>query len=248
MSRLSQKIALVTGAAGGMGQGIALKLAAEGAQVALFDLKDCAQTAGAIADRGGRCQTYQGDVTDEAALASLAADLTTRHGRLDILVNNAGKLSHGKPWSDYSAEEFLHYLDINCVGYFRVAKALLPLLKASSAGRVINVASRTFYLANPGHMAYVASKGAVIGMTRVLARELGADGITVNAVAPGMIETPGTQAFVPAEAFDTVMKAQAIQRLGAPADMAKLVAFLASDEADMITGQMIVCDGGGLMH
>jgi NAD(P)-dependent dehydrogenase (short-subunit alcohol dehydrogenase family) len=125
---------------------------------------------------------------------------------------------------------------------------MYPLLKKSKAGRVINVASRTFFLANPGQMAYVAAKGAVWGMTRVLAKELGEENITVNAVAPGMIATPGTQAHSKEEAFDRVMQNQAIKKRGKPEHLANLIAFLASDEAEMITGQFMLADGGGYLH
>jgi NAD(P)-dependent dehydrogenase (short-subunit alcohol dehydrogenase family) len=134
------------------------------------------------------------------------------------------------------------------MGYFLTTKAMYPLLKKSQAGRVINVASRTFFLANPGQMAYVAAKGAVWGMTRVLAKELGEENITVNAVAPGMIATPGTEAHSKEDAFDRVMQNQAIKKRGKPEHLANLIAFLASDEAEMITGQFMLADGGGYLH
>src|SRR5919109_2096754 len=135
MGRLKDRIAIVSGAAGGIGRAAALRLAAEGAKV-------------------------------------------------DILVNNAGILSGRKPWHQLTYEEMNRYVQINYLGYFNVSKAVYPLIKKSKHGRIINVASRTYFLANPGQMAYVASKGAVMGMTRVMAKELGDDGITVNAVAP----------------------------------------------------------------
>ena len=139
-------------------------------------------------------------------------------------------------------------MQINYLGYFLVSKAIFPLLKKSECGRVINVASRTYFLANPGQMAYVAAKGAVMGMTRVMAREMGDDNITVNAVAPGMIATEGTMAHSGEEAFNRVMMNQAIKKRGTPEHLAALIAFLASDDAEMITGQMILCDGGGYLH
>jgi NAD(P)-dependent dehydrogenase (short-subunit alcohol dehydrogenase family) len=134
------------------------------------------------------------------------------------------------------------------MGYFLVSKAMYPLLRKSQAGRIINVASRTYFLANPGQMAYVASKGAIMGMTRVLAKELGDENITVNAVAPGMIATAGTEEHSNEEAFNRVMMNQAIKKRGKPEHLANLIAFLASDEAEMITGQMMLCDGGGYLH
>jgi NAD(P)-dependent dehydrogenase (short-subunit alcohol dehydrogenase family) len=129
-----------------------------------------------------------------------------------------------------------------------VTKAIYPLIKRSQTPRVINVASRTYFLANPGQMAYVASKGAVMGFTRVLAKELGEEGIPINAVMPGMVATPGTLEHSQEEAFNRVMNNQAIKKRVLPEHLAGLIAFLASDDAEMITGQMILCDGGGYLH
>jgi NAD(P)-dependent dehydrogenase (short-subunit alcohol dehydrogenase family) len=246
--RLKHRIAVVTGGAGGMGRGAALKLAAEGAAVEILDVKDGAAVCEEIRKAGGRAEAMQCDTTDEAALARCAAAIEKRHGRIDILVNNAGILSARTPWHSLSREEVNRFLQINFMGYFLTAKAMYPLLKKSKAGRVINVASRTFFLANPGQMAYVAAKGAVWGMTRVLAKELGDEGITVNAVAPGMIATPGTEAHSKEDAFERVMQNQAIKKRGKPEHLANLIAFLASDEADMITGQFMLADGGGYLH
>ena len=239
---------MVTGGAGGMGRGAALKLAAEGAAVEILDVKDGAAVCEEIRKAGGTAHAMQCDTTDEAALARCAAAIEKRHGRIDILVNNAGILSARTPWHSLSREEVNRFLQINFMGYFLTAKAMYPLLKKSKAGRVINVASRTFFLANPGQMAYVAAKGAVWGMTRVLAKELGDEGITVNAVAPGMIATPGTEAHSKEDAFERVMQNQAIKKRGKPEHLANLIAFLASDEADMITGQFMLADGGGYLH
>lgn len=248
MNRLDGRVAVVTGAAGGMGQGIAVRLASEGARLELLDTQDCSATLSLIRDQGATADAHLCDVTDEIGLMSTASRLAERHGRIDILVNNAAVLSGGKPWHEHSKQEFERFLEVNCVGYFLVTKAFHPLLRKSRAGRLINVASRTYFMANPGQLPYVASKGAVMGMTRVLARELGAEDITVNAVAPGMIATPGTLEFFPQdEAFDLVMQNQIIKKRGRPRHLADLVAFLASDEAELITGQFILCDGGGYL-
>ena len=166
---------------------------------------------------------------------------------MDILVNNAGILSGRKPWHTLTRAEVERYVEVNYVGYFLVTKAMYPLIKRSKTPRVINVASRTYFLANAGQMAYVASKGAVMGFTRVLAKELGEDGIPVNAVMPGMVATPGTMAHSQEEAFNRVMNNQAIKRRVLPEHLAALIAFLASDDAEMITGQTILCDGGGYL-
>ena len=248
MGRLEQRIAVVTGAASGMGRGIALKLAQEGASVALLDVQDAGGVRDEIVAVGGDAIACRCDVTDEASIQAAQAAVAERFGRIDILVNNAGILSGRKPWFEHTGDEVNRFLQVNFMGYFLVTKAFYPLLKLSSAGRVINVASRTYFLANPGQMAYVASKGAVMGMTRVLAKELGDENITVNAVAPGMIATAGTLAHSKDEAFDRVMQNQALKKRGKPEHLAGLVAFLASDEAEMITGQMMLCDGGGYLH
>ena len=246
--RLKGKVAVVTGGAGGMGRGAALKLAAEGAAVEILDLQDARAVCEEIRRSGGTANAAQCDTTDEAGLARCAKAIEDRHGRIDILVNNAGILSGRTPWHSLSRDEMNRFLQVNFMGYFLTAKAFYPLLKKSKAGRVINVASRTFFLANPGQMAYVAAKGAVWGMTRVLAKELGDEGITVNAVAPGMIATPGTEAHSKEDAFDRVMQNQAIKKRGKPEHLASLIAFLASDEAEMITGQFMLADGGGYLH
>ena len=247
MGRLDGRIAVVTGAASGIGQGAALKLAAEGAFVELLDRSDAADTLAQITAAGGKAAAVRCDVTEDAQIADAVQAAAARHGRIDILVNNAGLLSGRKPWHELSRDEVNRYLQVNFVGYFLVTQAFYPLLKKSASGRVINVASRTYFLANPGQMAYVASKGAVMGMTRVLAKELGPENITVNAVAPGMIATAGTREHSGEDAFDRVMQNQAIKKRGEPRHLAALIAFLASDEAELITGQFMLCDGGGYL-
>jgi NAD(P)-dependent dehydrogenase (short-subunit alcohol dehydrogenase family) len=248
MSRLKDRIAIVSGAAGGIGRAAALRLAAEGAKIEILDLKDASEVVDEIRAAGGEANAQICDVTNIEQIAEAVQAIEKRHGRADILVNNAGILSGRKPWHQLTYEEMNRYVQINYLGYFNVSKAVYPLLKRSAHGRIINVASRTYFLANPGQMAYVASKGAVMGMTRVMAKELGDDGITVNAVAPGMVATPGTQAHSDEEAFNRVMMNQAIKKRVTPEHFAGLIAFIASDDAELITGQMILCDGGGYLH
>jgi NAD(P)-dependent dehydrogenase (short-subunit alcohol dehydrogenase family) len=247
MARLDGRVAVITGGAGGMGQGVALKLAAGGAAIELLDLKPCDETLAQLRADGAHVEAQTCDVTDEAAIAAALADIGARHGRIDILVNNAGLLQGRRPWHQQTRAEVERYLQVNFIGYFLVTQAAYPWLRRSAAGRVINVASRTYFLANPGQLAYVASKGAVMGMTRVLAKELGPENITVNAVAPGMVATPGTREHSAEEGFDRVMQNQSIRKRGEPRHLAGLIAFLASDEAELITGQFLLCDGGGYM-
>ena len=248
MYGLDGRVAVVSGAATGIGRAIAVRLAAEGTTIEILDIQDSSSTCDEIRTAGGTAHFEICDVTNEDQIATAVKAIESRHSVVDILVNNAGILSGRKPWHSLSYEEVNRFVQINYLGYFLVSKAIYPLLKKSSHGRLINIASRTYFLANPGQMAYVAAKGAVMGMTRVLAKEMGEDNITVNAVAPGMVATPGTQAHSPEEAFDRVMMNQAIKKRVHPEHLAALVAFIASDEAELITGQMILCDGGGYLH
>lgn len=248
MSRLKDRVAVVSGAATGIGKAIAMRLAAEGAIVEILDRKDASETVNEIQAAGGKAYCEICDVTSEEQIAKAVANINSRYDHVDILVNNAGILSGKTPWHELSYEEVNRFVQVNYLGYFLVSKAIYPLLKKSPYGRLINVASRTYFLANPGQMAYVAAKGAVMGMTRVMAKEMGDDNICVNAVAPGMIATEGTMAHSNEEAFNRVMNNQAIKKRGKPEHLAALIAFLASDDAEMITGQMILCDGGGYLH
>jgi 3-oxoacyl-[acyl-carrier protein] reductase len=248
MSRLKDRIAVVSGAATGIGKAAAVRLAAEGAIVEILDIKDASETVNEIRAAGGKANAEICDVTSQEQIARAVQAIASRHDQVDILVNNAGILSGRTPWHELSYEEVNRFVQVNYIGYFLVSKAIYPLLKKSQHGRLINIASRTYFLANPGQMAYVAAKGAVMGMTRVMAKELGEDNITVNAVAPGMIATEGTMAHSNEEAFNRVMMNQAIKKRGKPEHLAGLIAFLASDDAELITGQMILCDGGGYLH
>jgi NAD(P)-dependent dehydrogenase (short-subunit alcohol dehydrogenase family) len=247
-SRLQGRIAVVTGAAAGLGRAAAVRLAKEGASIEILDLQDGGAAVEEIRALGGIAHSTICDCANEAQIASAVEAIAARGGRIDILVNNAGILSGRKPWHTLTYEEVNRYVQVNYIGYFLVTKAFYPLIKKSQTPRVIMVASRTYFLANPGQMAYVASKGAVMGMMRVLAKELGEDGIPVNAVMPGMVATPGTTEHSQEEAFNRVMGNQAIKKRVQPEHLAGLIAFLASDDAEMITGQMVLCDGGGYLH
>jgi len=248
MSRLNGRVAVVSGAAGGIGRAAAIRLAADGAKIEILDIKDASGVVNEIRAAGGEANTQICDVTDESQIATAVQAIDKRHGKVDILVNNAGLLSGRTPWHQLTYEEMNRFVQVNYLGYFNVSKAVYPLIKKSEHGRIINVASRTYFLANPGQMAYVAAKGAVMGMTRVMAKELGDEAITVNAVAPGMVATPGTEVHSNEEAFNRVMMNQAIKKRVTPEHFAGLIAFIASDDAEMITGQMILCDGGGYLH
>lgn len=246
--RLKDRVAVVTGGAAGLGRAAAIRLAQEGCRLEILDLSDASQATSEIRNHGGQAESTVCDCADEEQIAKAVAAVEARTGRVDILVNNAGILTGRKPWYTLTKAEVERYVEVNYVGYFLVTKAFYPLIKKSSTPRIINVASRTYFLANPGQMAYVASKGAVMGFTRVLAKELGDEGIPVNAVMPGMVATPGTMEHSQEEAFNRVMNNQAIKKRVQPEHLAGLIAFLASDDAELITGQTILCDGGGYLH
>ncbi len=249
MGKLDGRIAVVSGAASGIGRAIALRLADEGAQLALIDVKDQNETLGLVRAKGVQVEGWSANVTDEDQVNAAFKAMEGRFDRIDVLVNNAGILSDRKPWHEHTKADVERFIDVNYIGYFLVTKAAYPLLKKSQVpARIVNVASRTFFSAPAGQMAYIASKGAVIGMTRVLARELGEEGITVNAVMPGQVATPGTMEFTSDEVFNRTMQAQALKQRGQPEDLANLIAFVVSDDARLITGQTIIVDGGGFMH
>jgi NAD(P)-dependent dehydrogenase (short-subunit alcohol dehydrogenase family) len=238
---LEGRRALVTGGARGIGAAIATRLAAEGMHVAVLDLEPGPPPAPGI-------RVEAADVTEPDQLDRAVAAITEDFGGLDVLVNNAGLLSGRESFLEATREELVRYLTVNAVGYVLAAQAVHPHLVRSPAARIVNVASRTFFTGAPGQLGYVASKGAVLGLTRVLARELGPQKITVNAVMPGQVATEGTRAHSDEAVFDATMRQQAIQERVQPADLAGLVAFLAGDDARLITGQTIICDGGGYLH
>ena len=248
MSRLAGRIAVVTGGAAGLGKAAAIRLAKEGAAIEILDLNSAAAACQEIGAAGGTANSVVCDCADEGQIARAVKEVESRHDHIDILVNNAGILTARKPWLSLTKEEVERYIHVNYVGYFLITRAFYPLIKKSATPRIVMVASRTYFLANPGQLAYVASKGAVMGMTRVLAKELGDEGIPVNAVMPGMVATPGTMEHSQEEAFNRVMGNQAIKKRVTPEHLAGLIAFLASDDGELITGQMILCDGGGYLH
>jgi len=240
-SPLVDRIALVTGGSRGLGAAIVRRLASDGARVGVLDVLP-------PEDLPPGTWYAEADVTDPAQVNEAVDAFATAAGGLDVVVNNAGVLSGRSSYLDLDREALLRFLTVNVVGCVLVTQAAHPHVVASPHGAVINVASRTFFTAPPGQLGYVASKGAVIGLTRSLARELGEHEVTVNAVMPGQVSTPGTREHSDEATFDATMRRQAIRRRVQPEDLAGLVAFLAGNDARLITGQTIICDGGGHMH
>lgn len=240
-SRLGGVVSVVTGAAGGLGRAISKRLAAEGAVVAALDVQEVAKAEGV--------SPWVCDVTDPDAVGETVARVADVLGPVEVLVNNAGVLSGRASLLEATPAELHHYFDVNVVGVLTMVQACFPHLRASRrGGRIVNVASRTALTGAPGQLAYVASKGALLSMTRVMARELGEHHIAVNSVLPAQIATPGTRAHSDDHVFARTMAGQAIQEFVTPEDFAGLVAFLASPDGRLISGQTLVCDGGGLLH
>jgi 3-oxoacyl-[acyl-carrier protein] reductase len=237
--------ALVTGAGRGIGRAVALRLAAEGADVAGIDLdgETLAATIEEVGAKGVSAQAVVCDLSAADQVPGAVAEAVERLGGLEIVVNNAGVVRDA-PLETMSVEDWDVVLDVDLRGYFLVCKAALAVLRASQHGRIINISSRS-YLGNPGQANYSAAKAGVLGLTRALSLELGRDGITVNAVAPGMIDTDFVRSHPKADAIiERALRITPLRRLGTPDDVAAAVAFLASDDASYVTGDVLHVTGG----
>lgn len=245
---LDGKTALVTGASRGIGRAIALRLAAEGASVAINYAGNTAkaeETKAAIEAAGGKAALFQADVSDSAQVEQMVASVLETFGSLDILVNNAGITRDGLLMR-MKEEDFDAVLDTNLKGIFHVTKAVTKIMMKQRSGRIVNMASVVGIIGNAGQTNYAAAKAGVIGFTKSAARELAARGITVNAVAPGFIATDMTAAM-PEKAKEATLAAIPLRRMGTPEDVANAVLFLVSDQAAYITGQVVKVDGGMVM-
>ena len=242
---LSGKIALVTGSSRGIGAAIALELARRGSTVVINYRRDAAGAAAVCASvqaGGGRCSQLQADVSAGAEAAALVKAALERHGQIDILVNNAGVTRDALllTMKDADWDSVLH---TNLSSAYHVTRAALRSMLRRKAGRIVNIASVIGLTGQAGQANYAASKAGLIGLTKSLAREVGSRGITVNAVAPGFIPTALT-AELTAEHKARILQETPLGRMGEPEEVAKAVAFLASDDAAFITGQTLSVDGG----
>jgi NAD(P)-dependent dehydrogenase (short-subunit alcohol dehydrogenase family) len=240
------KTAIVTGAATGIGRATAELLAQRGARVVAAGLQPerLRETVDAITSAGGEAIAVDADLSDPEAIEQVASSAQYAFGGTDVLVNNAAVYPIG-PWHEMDAEQWDAVFATNTRGYFLMARAVRPQMIARGGGAVVNVASVTFFTGNALLLAYVASKGAVIGFTRALAREAGPDGIRANAVAPGAFPTAATEIHADQEGlWRDVLEAQAIKRRGEVEDVARAIAFFASDDASFVSGQTLLVDGG----
>jgi len=246
--RLAGKVAIVTGGARHIGAVYCRKLAAEGAAVIIADVLDGDKVVQEITAAGGRAMALKVDVSKEEDTIQMAAETVKTFGRIDILVNNAAIFINiqRQPFYEITAEEWDRVSAVNIKGPFLCAKAVFPQMKEQRTGKIINISSSTAFAGTPLFLHYVASKAALIGMTRSLAREVGEFGICVNAIAPGLVQHEGQTA--PKEFTEFQLKARSIKRLQTPEDLLGVLVYLASPDSDFVTGQTILVDGGGIFH
>lgn len=246
MGRLEGKTAVITGAAQGIGALMAKAMADEGAQVLVTDVQDTGKAVAAITDAGGTAQGLKVDVTNNDDLKAMV-ETAKAMGGLDIMVNNASIFAtlQPKPFFEIDEDEFDLIMRVNARGVHQVMRAIVPTMIQAGGGKVINIASGTFYYGPPGLSHYTASKGAVIALTRCHGRELGEKNIQVNAIAPGLTESEGLAANT---GFDMAraptVASRSIKREMLPEDLLGTLLYLASPDSNFVTGQTLNVDGG----
>jgi 3-oxoacyl-[acyl-carrier protein] reductase len=249
MELIKGKVAIVTGAAAGIGAGVGRLFAAEGAHVFLVDLDGpgVKKLAADLQSEGGSALGFEANARDRDAMAEIVDDAITRFGRIDVLINNAG-IYPRQPFLEMTEEHWDTMQDVNMKSVFHCSKLVMPHMVRQRAGAIVNIASVTFFTGLAPLTHYVASKGAIIGFTRALAREMGEHNVHVNCVTPGAIETEGERKLMSKEQSDTFMAVQSLKRRIGPLDVARVCLFLSSELSDAMTGQTLNVDGGWIMY
>ena len=252
MGRLDGRVAIVTGAAQGIGAAYAKRFAEEGAKVAICDVQDCTNVVNTIAQSGGEALGMEVDVSDEAQVDALVAKTVEKFGRVDVMVPNAAIFAaiQRRSFLEIGVEEWDRVMAVNVRGTFVCIKAVVPQMKEQGYGKIVNISSATVQAGVPWFLHYVSSKGAVDAMTRAAARELGDFGIRVNSIAPGFTMSEQIESQREALQFniDMNLAGRAFKRDETPEDLLGTMVFLASAESDFITGQTVLVDGGLVMH
>jgi len=246
--RLSGKVAIVTGAARGLGRAFCLGLAREGARIMAVDIDNLEETVKMIRSLGGEAEMIQADVVVEGDTKAMAQETLKKFGRLDILLNNAAIYAglKRKPFFEIDLKEWDLVMNVNVKGAFLATRAVFPFMKEQGSGKIVNLASEVFFTGSTGFVHYVASKGGIIGLTRALAVELGPYNICINCIAPGFTDTEASRGIADVSKYD--VSKTPLKRLGKPEDLVGAALFLASPESDFITGQTLLIDGGRAMH
>ncbi len=245
MGVLEGKVVIITGGARGLGRAYALGVASEGASVVIADVLDGTPTVGELAAAGSDALSITTDVSDEASTAAMAEAAVERFGRIDVLINNAAMFSETTrgPFTDVSVAEWDRTFEVNVRGVWLCIKAVYPQMRSQGSGKIINIASNTCFKGTLGFPHYVASKSALLGLTRCLANELGPDGVTVNTVSPDLIPNPDLRP-TDAASDSFVVAGRALKRTQAPEDMVGTIIYLSSAASDFVTGQSLLVNGG----